>query len=169
MTCHVMRLLSVLLASLLAAGTCVAQVAPPQADTAAALRALADEYWAAYVERYPEIATYQGVTGAPHDRLTDNSLAAVAAWRAREDAWLARLRELAPRLDPASGEAIVAAILDDTLASAVATRVCRTELWSLSDAWPGWQGFLADWAAAQPTGDEAARRNTACSRTARYR
>jgi hypothetical protein len=29
--------------------------------SAAAVRALADEYWAGYVERYPEVATYQGV------------------------------------------------------------------------------------------------------------
>jgi hypothetical protein len=47
------------------------------------------------------------------------------------------LREVAKHLDPASGEAVIAAILDDTLSSAVATRVCRTELWSLSDAWRG--------------------------------
>ena len=57
-----MRSLSASLASLIAAGTCVAAVAPTQADPAAALRVLADEYWAAYVERYPEVATYQGVT-----------------------------------------------------------------------------------------------------------
>ena len=62
-----MRVLSALLASLIAAGTCVAQVAPAPADPAAALRALADECWSAYVARYPEIATYQGVTAAPHD------------------------------------------------------------------------------------------------------
>jgi len=69
---HTMRSLSASLASLaslIAAGTCVAAVAPTQADPAAALRVLADEYWAAYVERYPEVATYQGVTAAPHDRL----------------------------------------------------------------------------------------------------
>ena len=155
-----MRVLSASVATLIAAGPCLAAFAPAPSDPAAGLSALADDYWSAYVERYPEIATYQGVTAAPHDRLTDNSLAAVAAWRAREDAWLARVRELTPRLDPASDEALVAGVLEDTLNSAVATRVCRTELWSLSDAWPGWQGFLADWAAAQPVGDEAARRTT---------
>jgi uncharacterized protein (DUF885 family) len=130
-------------------------VAP--ADDAAALRALADEYWAAYVERYPEVATYQGVAAAPRDRLTDNSPAALAAWRAREDGWLARAREIAPRLDPASPEVILAAALDDALSASVAVRVCRDELWGVSDTWPGWQGFLADWTAAQPVGSAAAR------------
>lgn len=132
--------------------------APGAVSPPAALLVLADDYWAAYVERYPEVATYQGIASAPHDRLTDNSLAAGAAWSAREDAWRLRLRALVPQLDPASGEATVAAILDNTLTSAVATRVCRTELWNLSDTWPGWQGFLADWTAAQPVGDETARR-----------
>ena len=126
-------------------------------DPAAAVRALADEYWAGYVERYPEVATYQGVATAPHDRLTDNSLAAVAAWQAREDAWLARLRALGLRLDPAGAEAILAAALDDALAASVAVRVCRDELWRVSDTWPGWHGFLADWTAAQPIGSAAAR------------
>lgn len=76
------------------------------ADSAAAARTVADEYWAACVQRYPEIATYQGMTAAPHDRLTDNSLAAVAAWRLREDAWHRRVRELVPRLAPGSDVAI---------------------------------------------------------------
>jgi uncharacterized protein (DUF885 family) len=126
---------------------------------AVAVRALADEYWAAYVERFPEVATYQGVAAAPHDRLTDNSPAAVAAWQAREDAWLVRLRKFAPQLDAASPEAIVAAILDEALSASAAVRVCRGELWGVSDTWPGWHGFLADWTAAQPVGEATARRD----------
>jgi uncharacterized protein (DUF885 family) len=127
------------------------------ADDAAALRALADDYWTAYVERYPEVATYQGVAAAPHERLTDRSPAALAAWRAREDAWSSRLREIVPRLDPATPEAVLAAALDEALAASVAVRLCRDELWAVSDTWPGWQGFLADWTAAQPVGSAAAR------------
>ena len=41
---HTMRSLSASLASLIAAETCVAAVAPTQADPAATLRVLADEY-----------------------------------------------------------------------------------------------------------------------------
>lgn len=52
----------------------------------------------------------------------------------------------------------LASILDEALGASIATRVCRSELWSLSDTWPGWQGFLADWTAAQPVGNATARR-----------
>jgi uncharacterized protein (DUF885 family) len=132
-------------------------------DPAARVRAIADEYWAAYVERYPEIATYQGLTQAPHERLTDNSLGAVAAWRGREDAWLAEMRELEERLRPAGagGEAagawLLAATAREALEASTAVRVCRTELWNVSDTWSGWQQFMADWIAAQPIGTPEAR------------
>lgn len=53
---------------------------------------LADEYVAAYFERYPEAATRRGIPGTDHGRVTDNSLDALARWQAREDAWLARVR-----------------------------------------------------------------------------
>ena len=122
------------------------------------VRALVDEYWAAYLERYPEIATYNGVTHAPHDRLTDNSLPAVARWRRREDVWLRRLREGMQTLDPASPGWTAAAAAREALEASAGTRVCQTELWALSDTFSGWQQNLADWAASQPVGTPEARR-----------
>src|SRR5213593_965299 len=59
-------------------------------------RALADAFLAAYFDRFPETVTQYGVPGRRHDRLTDNSLAAQKAWDAREDAWLAELKQIDP-------------------------------------------------------------------------
>jgi uncharacterized protein (DUF885 family) len=139
--------------------------APDLAAAAARVRALADEFWAAYVERYPEVATAQGVTQAPHDRLTDHSLDALAAWRAREDAWLAELRALGPAILPAAAastpgppEQLLYETLLQALESAAGTRVCRSELWNVSEV-AGWQQGFADVAAAQPVGTPEARRN----------
>jgi uncharacterized protein (DUF885 family) len=120
-------------------------------DAAARTRAVADEYWGAYVERYPEIATYQGVSKAPHGRLTDNSLKALAAWRAREDGWLVELRELQDSsVKEAPKGSLLAATAREALEASVAARICRSELWNLSDTWPGWHKFMSDWIAAQP-------------------
>jgi uncharacterized protein (DUF885 family) len=47
-------------------------------------------------ETFPEFNTTQGIPGARHDRLTDNSADAERAWWAREDQFLARLKEIDP-------------------------------------------------------------------------
>ncbi len=144
-----------LAAALLASTTTCSR--PDPAAAAARVRALADEFWTAYVERYPEIATYQGVARAPHDRLTDNSLPALAAWQAREEAWLEALRGLQSALAPGSPEELVYESLRQALQSAVDARACRTELWNISEA-SGWLQSFADVAAAQPVGTPEARR-----------
>src|ERR687893_536486 len=60
---------------------------------------LADEYVAAWFERFPEAATQRGISGTDHGRVRDNWPAALARWRAREDAWLAKVGAVqAPRL-----------------------------------------------------------------------
>src|SRR5262245_41823419 len=71
----------------------VATDCAPRQTSATRVLAVVDEYWASYIDRYPEIATYNGVAKAPHDRLTDNSLDAVARWQRREDMWLRILQD----------------------------------------------------------------------------
>ena len=66
------------------------------ATTARQVNAIADEYMAALLERNPELVTFYGLPGGRHDRLTDNSPAALRAWQAREDAWLARMAAMDP-------------------------------------------------------------------------
>jgi uncharacterized protein (DUF885 family) len=147
-------------ARLVAAGLCAAALAsgcvtaPQRTDDPAAVRALADEYLAARLERYPEMITFYGLAGR-HDRLTDNSQAALAAWEAREDDFLTRLDRLAP---PAPGEEAwaVYGIMHEALAADIAMRVCRSELWGVSEA-DGWQTTLPYIAEIQPVDDEALR------------
>src|SRR3954470_22089699 len=70
--------------------------APEPADTQ--VRALADAYLDGYFQRNPDQVTLFGVPGRRHDALPDNSLAALEAWQAKEDAWLVQAR----RIDPAA-------------------------------------------------------------------
>ena len=121
------------------------------------VRELADAYMAGLFEQFPELNTSYGIPNARHDRLTDNSLASLIAWQKKEDAWLTDVA----RIDLASiGDASLRAtyaILREALESAVATRVCRNELWNVSQM-TGWQvqyGFLVT---IQPIGSDAARK-----------
>ena len=68
-----------------------APAAAPEDDAAVRVTRLADEYVREYIARNPEMATFEGLPDAPDDKLSDNSLEALAAWQAKEDGWLARL------------------------------------------------------------------------------
>ena len=118
---------------------------------------LADEYVAAYFERYPEAATRLGIPGTDHGRVTDNSLDALARWQAREDAWLARVRAVeSARLEGRPAWATYG-ILRELLEGSVASRVCRQELWPVSSAPTGWQASYATLAGLQPVGSDSLR------------
>jgi uncharacterized protein (DUF885 family) len=120
------------------------------------VRALADTYLAAYFGRYPETATVYGVPGYRHDALTDNSLSAQKAWESREDSWLAEVARIDPKTIEARPLRATYAIVHQTLEGAVAKRVCRDELWNVSQM-TGWQvndGYLVT---IQPVGTTEAR------------
>lgn len=114
------------------------------------MRALADEYFAAWLQRFPISATFSGVPEAPNDRLDDNSLLAIRAWERREDLWLSALRDL-----DAGGlrgpEEVVYGILRETLEASRQNRVCHAELWPLSQQ-GGWQLYLPVLSQLQPVG-----------------
>ena len=101
-------------------------------EYASRIEALADEFLAAMLERYPEMATRYSIAGARHDRLFDNSLQALAKWQAREDAWFARLNAIEPPSEIGSRDWVTYGILHNLLESSIATRVCRSELWRAS-------------------------------------
>jgi uncharacterized protein (DUF885 family) len=131
-------------------------------DTAATARmvnAVADEYMAALLERNPELVTFYGLPDGRHDRLTDNSPAALRAWRAREDAWLASMAAMDPAPLDGRPERATYAILRDALESAVATRACRNELWPVNQL-TGWQANLPFLAQIQPVGTPELRAQT---------
>ena len=128
--------------------------APPPADPAA--KALADGYIAAYFDRYPEQATEYGVPGRHHDKLTDNSLDALKAWEAKEDAWLIEAKAIDPSAITTSPMRAAYAIARESIESNIGSRVCRDELWNVSQM-TGWQvddGYLVT---IQPVGNEQAR------------
>ena len=123
---------------------------------AARVHALADAYVAAYLDRNPETLTFYGVPGARHDRLTDNSFAALRAWETLEDAWLREVRTLDADRIAGRREWAILGILREALEAGVTSRVCRAELWGVNQT-VGWQTQLPYLAEIQPVGTEALR------------
>ena len=142
-----------------AAGCGGASTSPEPADERAdvRVRALADEFLNAYFEQFPEQATYYGIPGRPHDRLSDRSLTALGRWHAREDRWLADVKGIEPAAIRSGPLRATYAILREHLDSSVASRVCRTELWNVSQM-TGWHVGLGYLVTIQPVGSDAARK-----------
>lgn len=107
---------------------------PDEEHEVSAVEALADEYLAAYLERYPSLGTQLSLEGVRHDRLFDNSLEALASWQAREDKWFARLKSIPQPEAVGSRDWISYGILHEELETGIALRVCRNELWQASTA-----------------------------------
>jgi uncharacterized protein (DUF885 family) len=120
------------------------------------VRALADAYLAGYFERFPEAVTMYGVPGHSHNALIDNSLAAQEAWESREDAWLAELKQIEPATITSPPLGATYAITRNALEGAVAKRVCRDELWNVSEV-TGWQIAYGYLITIQPVGTDTAR------------
>lgn len=122
----------------------------------ARVSALADAYMEGYFERYPEAVTQYGLPNRSHDRLQDNSLSASSAWHGREDGWLRDVNAIDAASLAGTTDAVVYAILRETLEASIASRVCRGELWALNQL-VGWQANLGYLASIQPVGTERAR------------
>jgi len=124
------------------------------------VRQLADSYLTAYFERHPDEATLDGVASGPHDRLPDNSPAAITRWQEREDAWLDQLRHINPRRLEGRPEAVAYGVMRDAIEGSVAMRVCRFELWSVAHTGGGWLSTVTSLATLQGVGTDQARRQT---------
>ena len=122
------------------------------------VRQLADTYLTAYFAQHPDEATLDGVANTRHDRLPDNSPAALARWQDREDAWLAILRKIDQKRLVGRPEWVSYGIMRDAIEGSVATRVCRYELWSVAHTGGGWLSTITSLAALQGVGTEDARR-----------
>ncbi len=139
-----------------------AACAPPSAPGSAAEGAdrvtrIADEFVAAFFDRVPEAGTRRGLPDADHGRVTDNSLAAIARWREREDAWLAELRTIEHAALVGRPQWVEYGILRELLEDSLAVRVCRMELWNVSTTASGWQAGYTSLAGLQPVGTEERR------------
>lgn len=112
---------------------------------------LADAYVKAWFEAFPENATYFAPPGARHDRLTDNSLAAGQAWEKIEDDLAARLTEVREESLWGTPEWVTYGFLREALESSRGLRVCRNELWPVSQM-NGWQVSVTWLLSLQPVG-----------------
>lgn len=131
--------------------------APPPSD--ARVRQLADTYLAAFFERFPETITQYGIPGRRQDKLTDNSLDALRAWQQREDGWLAEAKQIDPATIADPSLRATDAIVREALEGSIATRVCRNELWTVSqfvNAWQVQEGYIVT---IQPVGTDEARQD----------
>jgi uncharacterized protein (DUF885 family) len=124
----------------------------------ARVRQLADTYLDAYFTQFPENVTYYGVAGKRHDRLQDNSLQALAKWQAQEDRWLADVRAIDAAAIESRPLRATYAILREALESSTASRVCRSELWNVSQM-TGWQVGYGYLLTIQPAGSDQARQD----------
>ena len=142
--------------------------ATPSAD--AAVRTLADAYLAGYFDRNPDAVTVYGVPGRRHDKLPDNSLDALNAWHAREDAWIAQAKQIDPAAIETPALRATYAIVREALEGSAAARVCRYELWTVSQMVNGWQAQFGYLVTIQPVGTDQARADALArwSRLPRY-
>jgi len=127
-------------------------------DVAEAL-AIADEYVAGYYNEYPEDA-YETGYPAPLDRMGDHTLANIAAWQAREDAWVDRLQAIDASALEGTEAAVPYTFSLERLQASIARRVCQMHLWNVSTTWTGWQNFFGGVFAKQPVGTDESRANT---------
>jgi uncharacterized protein (DUF885 family) len=138
--------------------------APPQPVAAAnhepadaKVKALADAYLTGFFDRNPDQATYYGVPGRHHDQLPDNSLSTQKTWEAKEDAWLKDARAINAADIQAAPLKATYAITREALESSVASRVCRNELWNVSQM-NGWHISFGYLVTIQPVGTEESRK-----------
>jgi uncharacterized protein (DUF885 family) len=143
--------------ALMAALSCAPDKARNASEAAETALRVAQEFVDGYYHQFPEEAFEVGYPDTPMDRLGDRGPAAMAAWRAREDRWLAELRAIDPAALEETGAAIPFAFTLDRLEAWEGRRVCRTELWNVSPTWTGWQSLLASTFAVQPVATDPER------------
>ena len=122
--------------------------------------AMADEVMQTALTRAPEIATYLALPGMRHDRVSDNSLATLARYRAEDDVFAARVLAVDPEPLVGRPEYVTLGFLRELAQSNAQGRVCRHELWAGVNQMLGWQVSLSRLAAVQPVGSDELRQQT---------
>ncbi len=117
---------------------------------------IADRYYEWTLERRPEQAYFAAVELDRHDGLFDNSPSAREAAEAFEDRLLAEISEIDSQSLTGSPEWITRALLEQRLRTAVSRRICRQELWNVSQM-GGWHLGYSRLATLQPVDDDALR------------
>lgn len=130
--------------------------APAAGTVGAEVTRLADRYYESALEASPEMAYFAGIDIERHDGLTDNSLAALQRQHEFEDELTGRVRAIDASALVGTPEWITYAYLRQLLESSIARRVCRNELWSVSQM-GGWHLRYSRVAGLQPVGTPALR------------
>jgi uncharacterized protein (DUF885 family) len=120
------------------------------------LTRLADEYVTTLLGTFPETATWEGLPDHAHDRLDDNSLAAVRRWQRFEDRLLTQVKQLDASALNRRPDWVTYGFLREALEASVRTRICRQELWPANQM-SGWQVNYASLIRLQPVGTPRAR------------
>jgi uncharacterized protein (DUF885 family) len=129
----------------------------PETSPADRVNEIASEYVHGYFTQFPEEVYEVGYGEAPMDRFGDHSEAAIAAWDARVDAWLAALDSIDVTTLSGTADAITYAFAREQLQTQADRRVCQTDLWNVSPTWTGWQYMFASTLAIQPIATAAER------------
>jgi uncharacterized protein (DUF885 family) len=127
---------------------------------------IADRYYAWSLDRLPEQAYFYAIDIDSHDGLVDNSPEALAATQQAEDAFLAELEAVDTAALIGKPEWIAKAMLEQRLRANVAQRVCRQELWNISQM-GGWHSNYSQLAMLQPV-DTPELREQALARWAKF-
>jgi uncharacterized protein (DUF885 family) len=114
------------------------------------VRAVADAYYAAVLNEWPEQAYFVGVALERHDGLSDKSPAWLARWQQREDAWLAALDAIDGDVLIGQPEWVTHGVLREYLAAWKDARVCHGEWWMTVNQQGSWDTDLATLAERQP-------------------
>src|SRR5829696_8948663 len=101
--------------------------------------ALADEVMQTALTRSPELATFLGLPGMRHDRVSDNSLEALHRYEAEDDAFAARVLAIDPEPLIGRTEYVTLGFLREAAQSGAQGRVCHNELWAGVNQMFGWQ------------------------------
>jgi uncharacterized protein (DUF885 family) len=150
------RLLAGAAAVLACAPAAQAQSAANPDSVARQVNALADEFIAEGLKRFPEAATFFGLPGMRHDRLSDNSLEAIPELEALSERFAVRVLAIDPAPIRGRPEYITLGFLRDNAESGRQSRVCKGELWGVNQM-SGWQLNMVQLATVQPVGTAALR------------
>ena len=135
-------------------------------EYAAAVNDIADRYYAWQLERLPELAYFRGIEIDRHDGLFDNSPGALAAAQAFENELYGQMGAIDIDALRGSAEWITAVLLEQKLEADRRTRVCRQELWNISQM-GGWHSLYSQVATLQPVGT-AEERQQALARWSKF-
>lgn len=120
---------------------------------------IGDLYLGAWLLRSPDVATLEGLQGASHERLPDNSSLGLSKWHEREDGWYRELLAMDPDRLVGRPQWATYHRVFETLDASIRSRVCRGELWAGVHPLIGWHIAFPILAQIQPVGSPSARRH----------